>query len=577
MAITLEKQFSINISEVVNQSIDAARNIRREEHARVESEFQKAVAEGLSYDAQLQFREQQLAKERASNFVDEETTISIETSIGSLKKLARFERIRNKYKDSLDAYIGGRESISAHIKFLEDTIETENDSAMREQLRDLLSEARNTQVTIETNAVKNRALLAQKDRSVSLLDSSVREVTDKQAQARIVGNDNEAAAWGETLIALKSSKAKLQIEDAANEMSFRINRYNLKSTDKLGMLNDEIGKSDASTPIVFDGVQYTSQKGFWEDKRNEYIRTSYFEEVGKELDEDTARIRASNKLGQIPIARVDAVNAFYNGLKQRTEFAPFAELTEQYRIGKVNTYATDLADSVQREFDSSEQGAADVRRAEQAVADLEGKFGIKVSRLPFISIGAEKTIAETVSAETKALAPTPKPDEPIAPVAGGGKTRTVVTGDTLFKIATESGVSLKEILNLNPQFQANPNLIRPGQQVTLPQPFAAPAPKQPKPPVTPASTPPPAPTPQGVTPPKPPVVQTTVAPQTTLPPTPTTPKAYVVKSGDTLTAVAQRELGDASRWRELKTEGGQTYDEESAKKLQIGTKLVIPQ
>lgn len=576
MAITLERQFSINISALVESSIDNVRIAKRQESARVESEFQKAVAEGtMSYEAQLAFREEQLADERVSSFSEETTITSLETSIGSLKKLARFERIRNKYKDSLDAYIGGRESISSHIKLLEDTIETENDSAMREQLRDLLSEARKTQITIETNAVKNRASLAQKDRSVSLIDSSVREVTDKQAKAAIVGNEDEAAAWGETLIALKSSKAKLQIEDAANEMSFRINRYNLKSTDKLGMLNDEISKSDVSTPIVFNGVQYTSQKAFWEDKRNEYIRTSYFEEVGKELDEDTARIRASNKFGQIPIARVDAVNAFYNGLKQRAEFAPFAELTEQYRIGKVNTYATDLADSVQREFDASEQGAADVRRAEQAVADLEGKFGIKVSRLPFVSIGAEKTIAETVSAETKAQAP--KPGEPTAPAAGAGKIRTVVTGDTLSRIATEAGVSLKEILNLNPQFQANPNLIRPGQQVTLPQPPVAPAaapapvtpPAQPKPPVTPTTPP--------TTPPKPPAPPVTPAPQAPAAPTPTTPKTYVVKSGDTLTAVAQRELGDASRWRELKTEGGQTYDEESAKKLQIGTKLVIPQ
>jgi LysM repeat protein len=371
------------------------------------------------------------------------------------------------------------------------------------------------------------------------------------------------------LIALKSSKSKLQIEDAANEMSFRINRYNLKSTDKLGMLNDEIGKSDASTPIIFDGVQYVSQKAFWEDKRNEYIRTSYFEEVSKELDADTARIQASNKFGQIPVARIDAVNAFYNGLKQRTEFAPFVDLTEQYRIGKINTYASDLTDSVQREFDASEQGAADVKRAEQAVADLESKFGIITSRLPFVSIGTEKTIAETISEETKAK--TPKPGEPTAPVVGAGKTRTVVTGDTLSRIATEAGVSLKDILNLNPQFQANPNLIRPGQQVTLPQPTEAPVtPEQPKPTPTPAPAPTPAPT----------VPKAPATPTPAPAPTPektVVTKTYVVKSGDTLSVIAQRELGDASRWKELKTESGQTYDEETAKKLQVGTKLVIPQ
>jgi lysozyme len=50
-----------------------------------------------------------------------------------------------------------------------------------------------------------------------------------------------------------------------------------------------------------------------------------------------------------------------------------------------------------------------------------------------------------------------------------------------------------------------------------------------------------------------------------------------VKAGDTLSAIALRELGDASRAFELKSESGQTYDSESAKRLQIGTKLIIPQ
>jgi LysM repeat protein len=45
---------------------------------------------------------------------------------------------------------------------------------------------------------------------------------------------------------------------------------------------------------------------------------------------------------------------------------------------------------------------------------------------------------------------------------------SVRSGDNLSRIAQQHGVSLKQVLAANPQFQKNPNLIRPGQQVNIP-------------------------------------------------------------------------------------------------------------
>lgn len=47
-------------------------------------------------------------------------------------------------------------------------------------------------------------------------------------------------------------------------------------------------------------------------------------------------------------------------------------------------------------------------------------------------------------------------------------TYTVKQGDDLTKIATSKGITLQELLATNPQYQANPNLIRPGEKVILP-------------------------------------------------------------------------------------------------------------
>jgi murein DD-endopeptidase MepM/ murein hydrolase activator NlpD len=46
---------------------------------------------------------------------------------------------------------------------------------------------------------------------------------------------------------------------------------------------------------------------------------------------------------------------------------------------------------------------------------------------------------------------------------------TVQSGDSLYKIARENGITYQELIRLNPQYADNPNLIRPGQTVNLPQ------------------------------------------------------------------------------------------------------------
>ncbi|MFY3790113.1 SafA/ExsA family spore coat assembly protein [Ureibacillus sp. MALMAid1270] len=48
-----------------------------------------------------------------------------------------------------------------------------------------------------------------------------------------------------------------------------------------------------------------------------------------------------------------------------------------------------------------------------------------------------------------------------------GSSYTVVSGDSLWKIAVKTQTGVKELINANPQLQ-NPNLIYPGQQINVP-------------------------------------------------------------------------------------------------------------
>ena len=55
----------------------------------------------------------------------------------------------------------------------------------------------------------------------------------------------------------------------------------------------------------------------------------------------------------------------------------------------------------------------------------------------------------------------------------------------------------------------------------------------------------------------------------------TEPKTYVVKSGDSLSEIAQREMGDGDRWNEL-YEANKAAIGDDPDLIQPGTELTIP-
>jgi surface antigen len=61
------------------------------------------------------------------------------------------------------------------------------------------------------------------------------------------------------------------------------------------------------------------------------------------------------------------------------------------------------------------------------------------------------------------------------------------------------------------------------------------------------------------------------------PGTPGQSRQYIVRAGDTLSGIAQRELGNANRWREImKTPNGGTFTEAEARLLQVGQSVYLP-
>lgn len=74
--------------------------------------------------------------------------------------------------------------------------------------------------------------------------------------------------------------------------------------------------------------------------------------------------------------------------------------------------------------------------------------------------------------------PAPAPYSPAPTIQSGGP-YTVQSGDTLSAIAARNNVSLSQLLDMNPQYRANPNLIKPGEVVNFGSTLAAKAPATP--------------------------------------------------------------------------------------------------
>lgn len=52
--------------------------------------------------------------------------------------------------------------------------------------------------------------------------------------------------------------------------------------------------------------------------------------------------------------------------------------------------------------------------------------------------------------------------------------------------------------------------------------------------------------------------------------------SYIIKAGDTLSAIAQSHLGNANRWREITKDTGESFTENEARRLQIGQVVYLP-
>ena len=478
MAVEIRKKFSVDLSVTINDSISAVRQIRNLEQARKEAEFQRAIANGLSYEEQIKLRESQLAEDKKSNLSEKSYIEFLEKSIADIKKLNRFNKYRTKYSQSLAELSAGKINENKYLSILKKQLNGVTSPELRLEIEGDIADAQTKLKLYNDTILSNQVKKAKYDGTVKALNDVISRVTNARIQSLINDAQDDVTAYDETLSALNSQLSTVRIQDSITDFQVKSSTRGTDAMEKLEYINSQLNSSDSLVPIKIGDRTFSSAQQFWTLERDNYINGSsqvfgnFFEELDNFI---SSKIGVSiSKFGYPTQAVLDEAMFTFNELKTKPEMTPF--------LGRLDiaqaSVMTDAVDKYAKHLITVTQGTTDFsfKQADAEIQKVGIRYGVDVTANR-VSLQNLSLIDEDIpiSAVPELDLKLPKvEDKPVAPDAGApptsppGTPRIVKSGDTLGAIARESGISLLKLLELNPQFKSNPNLIAPGQSITLP-------------------------------------------------------------------------------------------------------------
>lgn len=523
MAVTLQKTTSVNIGVIVNNAIAGVKTVRAQDQARKESAFQEAVANGLDYEGQIAFRQKQLDEEGASGFIDEAYRNQLKESLASTKRLKRFYDYRQKHQEALAELNSGHSNAVEYAKILKNLYDEASDPDLKAEIQGNLTTAESKVTEYKNTVLSNQVKLAENDGSEKEINKVLRKVKQARSFAQINGNDDEVAAYDLTIASLNSQKVQNKAEDIVNEVAVKGMLGTNNSTSKLKTLNLQIADADTETPVTINGKRFASEQQYWEITRNAYLSgagsgvfADYFSDLEtqykQKIDGETARF------GFVQPSTIQKINAELNTLRSQPEMAPYIDRIDSFRAIAV----ADAVSTVAKTVIDRASYTGDFTQADTTLKGLGTTYGVDTSGYQLqlgtilnqqvnasieagLGTPAEASLLPASDFEVPDVTTdlTPTTPAPVPPTAPGTPTATpaptstakpdydVKGGDTLGAIAARNGMSLTQLLELNPEYKANPNAVQVGAKLKL----AAPAPVTPPPTATPVASPV-SPTPQ---------------------------------------------------------------------------------
>lgn len=352
MAIDIQRKFSIDLSGTVADSIAAVRAVRRQEQSRKNAEFQRAIANGLSYGEQLVLLQKQLVDERKSTLSDSSFIAALEKDIADTKKLNRFNRYRATYSKSLGSLNAGKINEEQYLNTLKNQLDAVTDPDLRLEILQNITDAETKVKEYRDTILGNQVRKAKFDGTSDALESAVSRVNAARAEALINGIEDDVTTYDETLSALNSQLAGIRIQDSLTDFQVASATRGTNPIEKLDYINSQIRLSDSEVPVRIGNVSFTSAQQFWSLERDGYLAGGseiFGDFFGGLKDELEGSIAVDATIHGAPTQGIlDEAMSRFNELRVKPGMEPYLSFLDTAQASvmakAVDTYARSLID-----------------------------------------------------------------------------------------------------------------------------------------------------------------------------------------------------------------------------------------
>ena len=388
MAVERIKEFTIDLGDLVKTRLDSFVNSRQRIHAAEEATFQRSVVDNdLSYQEQLDYRNNQLGKEQEEIYPDNEFIDEIKTSVTGLKKMVRYRKFRDEYFTLLTDLASGRKSLEDHLSYLQDSLADEFlDREIKDELKEQYTKTLEAKRTQDRTIVDAQISFNQKDRTADSINKAISSVKSQLTKPDIQKDDVLRTSYELQLATLEKERMEVGVEDKMNWMAINLMTKDRKNPSlwKLETFSGFVDKG-GNVPVNIGGVRYDSEAEYWQITLNNYVQSDFGNEYVAENKGEGALLW--NKMGILPDSYLKNLITNNNIIRNHPELENFQiVIASAIQDSITNALALKASDLTAKYYLDKPSIAteSDYQKAKSELTNLQNMFGEDYSLSPEI-------------------------------------------------------------------------------------------------------------------------------------------------------------------------------------------------